>query len=78
MLVPDKPVVSHTAPLGHTLGWLVPTSGVMNPIGAGRHEDCVVRGWNVPTGHSVKFAAPPEPPPQNAPLGHGSGSPSGQ
>ena len=78
MLAPERPVTSHTAPRGHTLGCDVPTSGEMNPMGAGRQEDCVVLGWNVPTGHSVKLAAPPEPPLQNAPRGHGSGSPSGQ
>ena len=71
-------MTSHTAPRGQTLGMDVPTSGEMKPTGVGRQLDCVVRGWNVPTGHNVKFAAPPLPPLQKAPRGHGRGSPSGQ
>jgi hypothetical protein len=71
-------VTSHTAPRGHTFGTVVPMSGEMNPIGVGRQLACPVRGWNVPTGQSVKLLAAPLPPVQNAPRGHLITSPSGQ
>jgi hypothetical protein len=78
LLGPARPVISHTAPRGHGLGTEVPISGAMKPIGEGKHDICVVLGWNVPAGQSVKLVAAPLPPVQNAPLGHGIGSPSGQ